>query len=130
MNKTDFIRKVNRLPWADRACSFEAADCWGLIVLYFRHVSGIEIHQTPDYEAGKDFITCYEGDRIFWRTGSRAEGNIAVFYRGEQPDHVGVVIGGNRCLHSRGKGEGVRIDPLPVLERAFTRTEFLQYGDI
>ncbi|MEP9116290.1 NlpC/P60 family protein [Enterobacter roggenkampii] len=130
MNKFEFIRKVNSLPWADRACSFDAVDCWGLVVLYFRHVSGIEIHQTPDYEAGEDFITCYEGDRIFWRAGSRKEGNIAVFYRGERPDHVGIVIGSNRCLHSRGEGEGVRIDPLPVLERAFTKTEFLQYGDI
>lgn len=130
MNKFEFIRKVNSLPWADRACSFDAVDCWGLVVLYFRHVSGIEIHQTPDYEAGEDFITCYEGDRIFWRAGSREEGHIAVFYRGERPDHVGIVIGGNRCLHSRGEGDGVRIDQLPVLERAFTKTEFLQYGDI
>lgn len=130
MNKIEFIRKVNRLPWSDRACSFDAADCWGIVVLFFRHVAGIELHQTPDYEAGKDFITCYEGDRVFWQLGGRIEGNIAVFYRGDKPDHVGVVIDGNRCLHSRGEGEGVRIDPLPVLERAFTRTEFLQYGDI
>ena len=130
MNKIEFIRKVNRLPWSDRACSFDAADCWGIVVLFFRHVAGIELHQTPDYEAGKDFITCYEGDRVFWQPGGRIEGNIAVFYRGDKPDHVGVVIDGNRCLHSRGEGEGVRIDPLPALERAFTRTEFLQYGDI
>lgn len=130
MNKIDFIRKVNRLPWSDRACSFDAADCWGIVVLFFRHVAGIELHQTPDYEAGKDFITCYEGDRVFWKPGGRIEGNIAVFYRGDKPDHVGVVLDGNRCLHSRGEGEGVRIDLLPVLERAFTRTEFLQYGDI
>lgn len=130
MNKTDFIRKVNRLPWANRACSFDAVDCWGLIVLFFRHVKGIEIHQTADYESGADFITCYEGDRVFWQPGARVDGHIAVFYRGEHPDHIGVVIDGSRCLHSRGEGEGVRIDPLPVLERAFTRTEFLQYGDI
>ena len=130
MNKKDFIRKVNGLPWADRACSFQAVDCWGLIVLYFRHVAGIEIHQTPDYESGRDFITCYEGDRVFWESGSRSEGCIVVFYRGEHPGHVGVIIDGNRCLHSRGPGEGVRIDPLPLLERAFTKTEFLKYGDI
>lgn len=130
MKKIDFIRKVIGLPWANRACSFDAVDCWGLIVLYHRHVSGIEIHQTPEYEAGGDFITCYEGDVVFWRPGTRLDGNIAVFYRGDNPDHVGMVIEGNRCLHSRGEGGGVRIDPLPVLERAFTRTEFLQYGDI
>lgn len=130
MTKEEFIRRANGLPWADRACSFDAVDCWGLVVLYYRHVAGMELHQTPDYEAGHDFITCYEGDRVFWQPGARNEGSIAVFYRGAHPDHVGVVIDGNRCLHSRGEGEGVRIDPLPVLERFFTKTEFLQYGDI
>ncbi|MBL7637776.1 NlpC/P60 family protein [Atlantibacter hermannii] len=130
MTKDEFIRKVNGLPWADRACSFEAVDCWGLVVLYYRHVLNVEVHQTPDYEAGKDFITCYEGDRVFWLLGARREGSIGVFYRGGVPDHVGIVIGGNQCLHSKGEGGSVRIDPLPVLERAFTRTEFLQYGNV
>jgi len=130
MTKDEFIRKVNGLPWADRACSFEAVDCWGLAVLYYRHVLGVEVHQTPDYEAGRDFITCYEGDRVFWQPGARREGNIGVFYLGGVPDHVGIVIGGNQCLHAKGEGGSVRIDPLPVLERAFTRVEFLQYGNI
>jgi len=130
MTKDEFIRKVNGLPWADRACSFEAVDCWGLVVLYYRHVMSVEVHQTPDYEAGKDFITCYEGDRVFWQPGSRSDGDIGVFYRGRVPDHVGIVIDGNQLLHSKGEGGSVRIDPLPVLERAFTRTEFLQYGDV
>ncbi len=55
------------MPWANRACSFEKVDCWGLCVLYYRHVLGIELHQTPDYEAGEDFFTCYQGDVVFWR---------------------------------------------------------------
>lgn len=130
MQLNDFIRKVNSLSWVDRACSFEAVDCWGLVVLYFRHVRGVELHQVHGYESGKDFITCYEGERVFWKPAVRSAGCIAVFYRGEHPDHIGIVIDGNRCLHSRGEGDGVRIDSLTLLERAFTRVEFLQYGDI
>ncbi len=50
MHKSDFVAAMEGKPWRDRACSYEAADCWGLVVLYYRHVLGIEIHQTPDYE--------------------------------------------------------------------------------
>ena len=49
MHQPDFIHAMEGKPWRDRACSFDAADCWGLVVLYYRHVLGIEIHQTPDY---------------------------------------------------------------------------------
>ena len=73
------------MPWANRACSFERVDCWGLVVLYYRHVIGIELHQTPDYEAGDDFFTCYQGDVVFWRqTDKPVEGGIFVGYRGAQ----------------------------------------------
>lgn len=36
---SDFISKVIGVPWANRACSFEKVDCWGLCVLYYRHVN-------------------------------------------------------------------------------------------
>jgi hypothetical protein len=35
-------------------------DCWGLVVLYYRHVLGLELHHVAGYESGADFITCYE----------------------------------------------------------------------
>lgn len=66
---SDFVRRVIGVPWANRACSFEKVDCWGLVVLYYRHVLGIELHQTPDYEAGADFFTCY---RVTSFSGSRS----------------------------------------------------------
>jgi len=53
------------VPWSNRACTFDKVDCWGLCVLYYRHVLGTELHQTPDYEAGADFFTCYQSDVTF-----------------------------------------------------------------
>jgi hypothetical protein len=60
MTQSDFIGLVNGKPWANRACSFEQMDCWGLVVLYYRHVLGLELHHIAGYESGADFITCYE----------------------------------------------------------------------
>ncbi len=102
MTKDEFIRRVIGVPWANRACSFEKVDCWGLVVLYYRHVLGIELHQTPDYEAGADFFTCYQGDVVFWRQVDKPiEGGIFVGYRGAQPAHVGSVLN-RKAIHARG----------------------------
>ncbi|AZS56814.1 NlpC/P60 family protein [Pectobacterium parmentieri] len=130
MTQDEFIRRVIGKQWIDRACSFDAMDCWGLVVLYYRHVIGIEIHQTPDYEAGNDFITCYENDVNFWRQSAHQPGSLAVFFKGENPDHVGIVLAGNKCLHSLGGGKSVSIDRLPVLQRMFTKTEFMTYASL
>jgi len=116
------------VPWANRSCSFEKVDCWGLVVLYFRHVLSTELHQTPDYEAGDDFFTCYQGDVTFWRPVSKPiEGGIFVGYQGSQPAHVGLVLN-RQALHARGEGGSVRIDSLLVIQRAFTRVEYFEYG--
>ncbi|WP_063613780.1 NlpC/P60 family protein, partial [Enterobacter hormaechei] len=110
MTKDEFIRRVIGVPWANRACSFEKVDCWGLCVLYYRHVLGIELHQTPDYEAGEDFFTCYQGDVVFWRKVDKpVDGGIFVGYRGAQPAHVGLVLN-RQALHSRGENGSVRMD--------------------
>ncbi|EJB8192792.1 TPA: NlpC/P60 family protein [Enterobacter hormaechei] len=125
---SDFIRKVIGVQWANRACSFEKVDCWGLVVLYYRHVLGIELHQTPDYEAGADFFTCYQGDIVFWRQVDKpVDGGIFVGYRGAQPAHVGLVLN-RQALHSRGENGSVRMDSLLVIQRAFTKVEFFEYG--
>ncbi|HFK5622282.1 NlpC/P60 family protein [Enterobacter hormaechei] len=116
------------VPWSNRACTFEKVDCWGLVVLYYRHVLGIELHQTPDYEAGADFFTCYQGDVVFWRKVDKpVDGGIFVGYRGAQPAHVGLVLN-RQALHSRGENGSVRMDSLLVIQRAFTKVEFFEYG--
>ena len=126
---SDFITRTIGVPWANRACSFEQVDCWGLVVLYYRHVLGIELHQTPDYEAGEDFFTCYQSDVVFWRQVDKpVDGGIFVGYRGTQPAHVGLLLN-RQALHSRGENGSVRMDSLLVILRAFTKVEFFEYGD-
>ena len=128
MSKDDFLSRVTGIPWKNRACSFEAADCWGLVVLYYRHVLGIEIHQTTDYESGDDFLTCYDGDVVFWRrTESFSDDGIFVAWIGSNPVHVGLIIDG-RALHSRGENGHVRSDAIRTIQKLFTKVEFYQYA--
>lgn len=128
MSKDDFLSRVTGIPWQNRACSFEAADCWGLVVLYYRHVIGIEIHQTADYESGSDFLTCYDGDVAFWRrTESFSDDGIFVAWIGSNPVHVGLIVDG-RALHSRGENGHVRPDAIRTIQKLFTKVEFYSYA--
>ena len=99
-------------------------DCWGLVVLYYRHVLGIELHQTPDYEAGADFspairVTSFSGAAV----DKPVEGGIFVGYRGAQPATrwPGAEPAG---AAPRGENGSVRRDSLLVIQRAFTKVEF------
>lgn len=129
MSKEEFLSRVLGIPWKNRACTFEAADCWGLVTLYYRHVLGMEIHQTPDYEAGCDFLTCYDADVVFWqREDSFIDDGIFVAWVGSNPVHVGLIIDG-RALHSRGDNGHVRPDAIRTIQKLFTRVEFYSYAN-
>lgn len=128
MTKEQFVITMTGVPWKNRSCSFQSADCWGLVTLYYRHVLGIEIHQTADYEAGSDFLTCFSGDVVFWHQSEKSsDSSIFIAYYGARPVHVGLVIDG-QAFHSRGESGHVRFDKLRTLERVFTKLEFYDYA--
>ncbi|HHA2290369.1 TPA: NlpC/P60 family protein [Enterobacter ludwigii] len=128
MHRDEFISRIEGAPWSNRACSFDAADCWGLVVMYYRHVLGIEVHQTADYESGRDFMTCYDADVVFWqRSETFCDEGIFVAWVGCQPVHVGLIVDG-RALHSRGENGHVRFDAIRTIQKLFTRVEFYQYA--
>ncbi|MFG6654920.1 NlpC/P60 family protein [Scandinavium sp. M-37] len=129
MHKQEFIDRVTGLPWANRACTFDALDCWGLVVLYYRNVLGIELHQSPDYEAGSEFHTCFAGEVIYWQPESIfVDDGIFVAWYGAQPVHVGLIVNG-MAFHSRCEGGHVRSDPVRTIQRLYTKVEFYSYAD-
>lgn len=128
MLKAEFLAKVIGIPWRNRACTFEAMDCWALVIIYYRHVLGIELHHSPDYEAGEEFMTCFEGEVVFWQQAEHfSDGDIFIAYYGRQPVHVGLIVDG-RALHSRGENGCVRSDQIRTIQKLFTRVEFMRYA--
>ena len=125
---SDFARAMIGVPWANRACSLQACDCWGLVVLYYRHVVGVEIHHSSGYEAASDFLTCFSDEVVFWQPApAPQEGGIFIGYDGNQQAHVGLIIDG-RALHSRGENGAVRSDRLSAVGKVFTRLEYMIYA--
>ncbi|RKQ38408.1 NlpC/P60 family protein [Enterobacter sp. R1(2018)] len=128
MLKEEFLDKVIGLPWRNRACSFDAVDCWGLVILYHRNVLGIELHHSPDYESGEDFMTCFESEVVYWQPAEHfSDGDIFIAYYGAQPVHVGLIVDG-RALHSRGECGSVRSDQIRTIQKLFTRVEWYSYA--
>lgn len=129
MTQSEFVRLVNGRPWVNRACTFEQMDCWGLVVLYYRHVMECELHHIPGYESGADFITCYEEESLHWTTIPMASpGCLAVFYYGSKPAHVGIMVTPTKCLHARRDSGFVRIDNAILLEKTYSKVEYMIHG--
>lgn len=129
MTREEFIHRMLDVPWSNRACTFNSCDCWGLVALYYRHVLRTEIHHDAGYESDRDFFTCYQGEVKFWqRIDYPIDDGVFIGYIGNQPVHIGLVVDG-QALHSRGENGGVRLDRLIVLEKKFTRLEFMRYAN-
>jgi cell wall-associated NlpC family hydrolase len=128
MRKQEFLHHVIGKPWRNRACTFDAVDCWGLVVLYYRNVLGIELHNSPGYESGADFMTCFESEVVYWQSTEHfKDGDIFIAHYGAQPVHVGLIVDG-RALHSRGENGHVRSDQVRTIQKLFTRVEFMEYA--
>lgn len=131
MTQTEFINKVIGKPWSDRACSFDVMDCWGLVVLYYRHVKRIELHHLPDYESGSDFVTCHDAEADHWKTIPAAQvGDIAVFYQSGVPKHIGIIVSPGKCLHSRGESGCVMVDNIHSMRRLYNAVEYKKHGTL
>lgn len=125
MTKSDFIAKVIGKPWSDRSCSFDKADCWGLVVLYYRHVMNKELHHAEGYESGEDFITCHERILYQWVVVEKpTDGCMISFFNGSNPNHVGIYIGGGKVLHSSGENGNIRVNNLACLMKIYSKSEF------
>lgn len=134
MDKNEFIRRSVGLPWIDRATNWEAMDCWGVVVMYFRYVYGEELPCVEGYHTGETSIIDgfqLQIDSGKWRQVDKPDGDCIAFMLFKQAiaTHVGVIVDGKYALHSAGNYdcEGqVRCDKLDVFRR-FHRGEMVFY---
>lgn len=125
MKKSEFIERAVGLPWIDRACSWQAMDCWGVVVMYFRYVYGEELPCVEGYQTRQTGIVEGMEDQLAsgkWRQVDEPDGDCIAFmlFRNGVASHVGVIVDGKYALHSAGNAdyEGqVRCDKLEVFRR-------------
>lgn len=104
MTQNEFIKKVVGLPWVNRAISFDAVDCYGLVVLYYRHVLGVELPIPEGFNEKLKTDECWNNGISDWEQVSSPNTGGLMFtcYKGGSPCHVGVTISPTHVLHCRG----------------------------
>ena len=137
MNETDFINKSLDVPWVNRGMSFDGMDCYGLVILYYRLVLGIELPMPSGYIEKEPINECWDAETGSgrWAAESRPikNGIVLTAYRGDTPIHVGVVVSGGRLLHCRGNENEpgkVEIHRISAIEKIYGRVTYHSLRDL
>ena len=116
------------LPWVRWRSDWQACDCYGLIVLYFREVLGIDLGPVPQTDIASGFALASG-----WaECGPEPGVSCFMAFRAGAASHCGVLLPGGRLLHSQ-EGHpdpstgGVRITRLEVMTRVYPDLRFYRY---
>ena len=121
MTAEQFAVRAVGLPWRRWASSWQACDCFGLLVLFAREVWGVELGEVPHTDIATGFAAAHGWEQCEPHPGATAW----MAFRNGAPTHCGVLLAGGMLLHAEGseeRGGSVRITRLGVMQRA--------YGDI
>lgn len=137
MELDEFTTRIMETPWVEGKASFSGADCWGVVVLYYRHVHGIEI-ENCHHEQHIGHIETGIAEQL--DTGDWIEtfapdedGVVFMAYVGDSPRHCGVISDG-RVLHSAGGRERklayCRRDRIEILQRMYRDMRFFIHREL
>ena len=110
--------------WVKWRSDWDAADCYGIVILFMRAVHGIELGSVPQ----TDIAAGFAGARG-WVECEPLPGVTAwmAFDRAGAPQHCGVLIDSLHVLHSQGdddRGGSVTITRLSVMRRMYPDIRF------
>jgi hypothetical protein len=134
MTQKQFIDKMLGVQWKNRAMSYDAVDCYGLVILYYRDVLGINIGIPPGYLNGDtvcDIWAQSEFRNMWVDIPVPLDSGVAFLaYSGEKALHTGITKGRSHVLHCRGNVENpgrVELHSIAAVRRFFGKITFHQY---
>jgi cell wall-associated NlpC family hydrolase len=123
----EFAQRAVGVPWRKWRSDFDGMDCFGLIVLYFRMVLGIDLGPVPQTDIATGFFAAKGWTECEPEAGATAW----MAWRNGAPTHCGVVLPGSMLLHSEGSEDrpgNVRITRLAVMRRTYGDILFYRYS--
>lgn len=121
MTQSDFVQRAVGLPWVRWRSDWSACDCFGLVVLYYREVLGVELGDVPKTDIASGFDAASG-----WAECAQYDDAVCFMaWRGKAPTHCGILLESGSVLHCEGSPErpgNARVTPLPAMRRG--------YGDI
>lgn len=129
MTPNEFAARAVGVPWRRWRADWQGMDCYGLVILYFREVFGVELGAVPqtDIAAGFSGISG-------WQQCERASPGSVGFmtWLNGAPTHCGIVMPCGALLHAQEGREApemgsVRVSRMAVMERACKDLRFYRY---
>lgn len=121
-----FAARAVGTPWRRWHSSWEGMDCFGLIVLYFREVLGVDLGLVPQTQIAEGFSRA----RGWVECGPEAGVTCWMAWRDGAPTHCGVLLDARRVLHSEGSADypgSVRVSRLAAVARVYGEIRFYRY---
>ena len=124
----EFTRRAVGIPWIRWRSDWQGADCFGLVVLYFREVLGIDLGQVPQTDIEAGFLAA----RGWAECGPEPGSTAWMSWRDGAPQHCGVLLPGGMVLHSErmpARSGSVRVTRLQALLRLYgSDVRFYRYA--
>jgi cell wall-associated NlpC family hydrolase len=132
LNQNEFIKKILGKPWVNRAHTFGAVDCFGLVILYYQHVLRIDLPVVPGFDEKVNFVDCFNEGQKRWQEISlpNETGILFTCYHGDVPMHVGLCVGHGKVLHCRGSENQpgkVEIHSLRAIQRLYGKISYHKF---
>lgn len=124
MAPAEFAAKAVGLPWVRWRSDWLACDCYGLVVLYWREVRGLDLGPVPRANIASGFA----GLQAQWvECGPEPESTAWMAWREGAPTHCGVLLSAGQLLHAQEGPPGhgaARITRLTVMARLHSDIRF------
>lgn len=128
MTPQEFASRMVGVPWVRWRSDFEAVDCFGLAVLWFREVLGIELGDVPRVTKIGEGLA---GKPEFVETDDPSGPVIWMAWAGGEPKHCGVFLDARRAIHSEGSEAepgSVRITRVSTLHRMYGHIKLYRHA--
>lgn len=127
MTADEFARRAVGLPWVRWRSDWQALDCFGLLVLYFREVIGVDLGPVPQ----TDIAAGFHAARGWAECGPEPGVTAFMAWRDGAPTHCGMLLPGGLLLHAEGSpeaGGSVRATRLAAMQRLYKDIRFYRYA--
>ena len=88
MTPDEFVSKAVGLPWVRWRADWRAMDCFGLVVMWYREVMGVDIGDVPQ----TDIASGFEQDDRWEQCEPAPHCTAWLLWHDGSPQHVGILL--------------------------------------
>lgn len=129
MTPQEFAARAVGVPWVRWRSDWQAMDCFGLVVLYFREVLGVDLGAVPQTDIASGFALA----RGWLECGPDPGATAFMSWFDGAPTHCGVMLPEGVLLHAQAghpdeSSGSVRMTRLVVMQRSCADLRFYRYA--